>query len=85
MTSVSKQTRCPAGHGYIYIDPQANAFACAYTKGQTPPVNLLANDWRESWDRQNPCTRCTVGPMLEFNLLFQRPLTAVLESIRSYG
>ena len=79
------QTRCPAGHGYIYIDPQANAFACAYTKGQTPPVNLLANDWRESWDRQNPCTRCTVGPMLEFNLLFQRPLTAALESIRSYG
>jgi len=79
------KTRCPAGHGYIYIDPQGNAFACAYTKGQTPPVNLLANDWSEAWNRQNPCTRCTVGPMLEFNLLFQRPLSAALESIRSYG
>jgi MoaA/NifB/PqqE/SkfB family radical SAM enzyme len=78
-------TRCPAGHGYIYVDPQGKAFACAYTKGRTAPVDLLARDWREAWDRQHPCTRCTVGPMLEFNLLFQRPFAAALEALRSYG
>ncbi|HYC53966.1 MAG TPA: radical SAM protein [Candidatus Binatia bacterium] len=78
-------TRCPAGHGYIYIDPQGKAWACAYTKGLTKPVDLLSQDWQEAWTKDNPCTRCTVGPMLEFNLLFQRPLSAIREGIRTYG
>lgn len=76
--------RCPAGHGYLYVDPQGNAYPCAYTKGKTAPVNLLAADWREAWERQTPCTRCTVGPMLEFNMLFKSPLSAALESFHAY-
>jgi MoaA/NifB/PqqE/SkfB family radical SAM enzyme len=78
-------TRCPAGHGYLYVDPQGNAYSCAYTKGKMTPVNLLANDWRTAWDGHNPCTRCTVGPMLEFNMLFKRPFAAALEGLHSYG
>ena len=79
------ETRCPAGHGYLYIDPQGKAWSCAYTKGKTTPVDLLSQDWGTAWNRQNPCTKCTVGPMLEFNLLFRRPLTAALEGVRTYG
>ena len=79
------ETRCPAGHGYLYIDPQGKAWSCAYTKGKTTPVDLLSQDWGTAWNRQNPCTKCTVGPMLEFNLLFRRPLAAALEGVRTYG
>ena len=78
-------TRCPAGHGYLYVDPQGKAWSCAYTKGKMTPVDLLAQDWRTAWDGQNPCTKCTVGPMLEFNMLFQRPVAAALEGLRTYG
>src|SRR5262249_31163274 len=77
--------RCAAGRGYLYIDPQGRAYPCAYTKGKTVAVDLLANDWRQTWDREAPCNRCIVGPMLEFNLLFERPLASVVESIRAYG
>jgi MoaA/NifB/PqqE/SkfB family radical SAM enzyme len=77
--------RCPAGHGYLYIDPLGNAYPCTYTKGKMPPVNLLAHDWRTTWTRETPCTRCSVGPMLEFNMLFKRPLTTALQSLRTYG
>jgi len=77
--------RCPAGHGYLYIDPLGKAYPCAYTKGKTTPVDLLSQTWREAWDRETPCTRCTVGPMLEFNLLFQQPLATLPDSLRTYG
>jgi len=77
--------RCPAGRGYLYIDPQGKAYPCAYTKGKSEPVDLLATDWRDAWDRQHPCTRCSVGPMLEFNMLFQRPVASALEGLRAYG
>jgi MoaA/NifB/PqqE/SkfB family radical SAM enzyme len=77
--------RCPAGHGYLYVDPQGRAYPCAYTKGKTRPVDLLAYDWRRAWDREKPCSACTVGPMLEFNMLFKRPLVAARESLRAYG
>jgi MoaA/NifB/PqqE/SkfB family radical SAM enzyme len=77
--------RCPAGHGYLYVDPQGKAYPCAYTKGKTPPIDLLSDDWRTTWDREKPCSRCSVGPMLEFNLLYQRPMSTALEGIRSYG
>jgi MoaA/NifB/PqqE/SkfB family radical SAM enzyme len=76
---------CPAGHGYLYVDPLGRAYACAYTKGKMTPVDLLAHDWRTAWNREQPCTVCTVGPMLEFNMLFKRPLAAALEGFRSYG
>jgi MoaA/NifB/PqqE/SkfB family radical SAM enzyme len=77
--------RCPAGHGYLYVDPLGRAYPCAYTKGKTVPVDLLAHDWRQAWDREKPCSACTVGPMLEFNMLFKRPLVAAREGLRSYG
>lgn len=78
-------TRCAAGHGFLYVDPLGRAHPCAYTKGKTAPVDLLADDWRATWSRDTPCTRCSVGPMLEFNLLFQRPLASALASARTYG
>ncbi len=77
--------RCAAGAGYLYVDPLGKAYACAYTKGKMKPVDLLANDWRAEWNRETPCTTCAVGPMLEFNMLFQRPLAAALEGLRAYG
>ena len=79
------QERCPAGRGYLYVDPQGKAWACTYTKGKTTPIDLLADDWRTAWNRETPCTVCTVGPMLEFNMLFKRPLGAALEGLRAYG
>lgn len=78
-------TRCAAGHGFFYIDPHGRAYPCAYTKGKTAPVDLLAADWRTAWNGETPCTRCIVGPMLEFNLLYQRPLATALESARTYA
>lgn len=78
-------TRCAAGHGFLYVDPLGRAYPCAYTKGKTIAVDLLAEDWRTTWDRETPCSRCIVGPMLEFNLLFQRPLASAVESARTYA
>jgi MoaA/NifB/PqqE/SkfB family radical SAM enzyme len=78
-------TRCAAGRGYLYVDHLGRGYPCAYTKGKTEPVDLLAHDWRETWNRKTPCTACAVGPMLEFNLLFQRPFTAAVESARAYA
>ena len=77
--------RCPAGRGYLYVDPLGRAYACAYTKGKMTAVDLLADDWRHAWDRSTPCSRCIVGPMLEFNLLYKRPVAAALAGLRSYG
>lgn len=78
-------TRCAAGHGFFYIDPLGRAYPCAYTKGKTTFVDLLAADWRTAWDRETPCNRCIVGPMLEFNLLFQRPFATAVENARTYA
>jgi MoaA/NifB/PqqE/SkfB family radical SAM enzyme len=77
--------RCAAGHGFLYVDPLGKAYPCVYVKGKTTPVDLLAREWREAWDRETPCTRCSVGPMLEFNLLFQRPVAAAVEGVRAYA
>jgi len=77
--------RCAAGRGFLYVDPHGKAYPCVYVKGKTTPVDLLATGWREAWNRETPCTVCTVGPMLEFNLLFQRPLSAAVESVHSYA
>jgi MoaA/NifB/PqqE/SkfB family radical SAM enzyme len=79
------ETHCAAGNGFLYIDPHGKAYPCVYVKGKTTGVDLLVDGWRETWNRETPCTRCSVGPMLEFNLLFQRPLAAALESLRSYA
>jgi MoaA/NifB/PqqE/SkfB family radical SAM enzyme len=77
--------RCAAGRGYLYVDPRGRAYACAYTKGKMDPVDVLARDWRTAWDRHTPCTVCSVGPMLEFNMLFKRPLATLPETFRAYG
>lgn len=73
--------RCAAGRGYLFVDSSGDAFPCPYTKGHVKPVNLLAQNWAEGFNPQTPCTKCIVGPMLEFNLLFQKPLQATLGAL----
>lgn len=77
-------SRCGAGRGFLFVDPVGDAYPCAYTKGKTAPINLLRDDWRTAFGGETPCTRCSVGPMLEANLLFQRPLSAVIDAARTY-
>lgn len=77
--------RCAAGRGFVYVDPRGNAHACPYTRGKLPPVNLLRDTWQRGWSRETPCTQCRIGPMLEFNLLFQHPVATALDLWRPYG
>jgi MoaA/NifB/PqqE/SkfB family radical SAM enzyme len=81
----SPDDRCAAGRGFLFIDPEGNASPCAYTRGKMTPINLLSEDWRQAWDRETPCTRCSVGPMLELNLLFQKPLQSARSALQSYA
>ncbi len=74
--------RCAAGRGFLYVDPQGNASPCAFTKGKVEPVNLLEEDWRSGFSGTTPCTRCNVGPMLEFKLLYEKPVSASLAALR---
>ncbi len=76
--------RCAAGRGFLFVDPLGDAYPCAYTKGKTAPINLLRDDWRVRFSGETPCTQCSVGPMLEANLLFRHPLRSVLDAARSY-
>jgi MoaA/NifB/PqqE/SkfB family radical SAM enzyme len=78
-------TRCAAGRGFLFVDPLGNASPCTYTRGSTPSVNLLSEDWKRDWNRETNCTRCNVGPMLEFNLLYKHPIRAVVNAVRAYG
>jgi MoaA/NifB/PqqE/SkfB family radical SAM enzyme len=77
-------TRCAAGRAFLYVDPRGGAFPCPYTR-TTTPVDLLATRWEEAWSGETPCTRCNVGPMVEFNLLVRHPLGAALDVWRSYA
>jgi MoaA/NifB/PqqE/SkfB family radical SAM enzyme len=76
--------RCSASRGFLYIDPQGLAYPCAYTKGKTPAVDLLGDDWKSAVGRETPCSRCSVGPHLEFNLLYDKPIRTGLSLLRSY-
>jgi MoaA/NifB/PqqE/SkfB family radical SAM enzyme len=76
--------RCAASRGFLYVDPAGHAYPCAYTKGIAPPVDMLGDRWREAVGRETPCTRCSVGPYLEFNLLYQRPVRTGLSVAASY-
>ena len=78
------EVRCAASRGFLYVDPHGHAYPCAYTKGRTPPVDLLGDRWRDAVGRDTPCTRCSVGPYVEFNLLYQQPLRTGLSVLRSY-
>ncbi len=79
------ERRCAAGIGFLYVDPQGNAFPCAYTKGKVPPINLLRDDWRGPACGVTPCNDCAVGPMVEFNTLFRQPLRAAIDAAGSYA
>jgi MoaA/NifB/PqqE/SkfB family radical SAM enzyme len=79
------RVRCAAGWGFFYVDPHGHAWPCAYTKGKTTPVDMLGDAWRDALGQPTPCTRCSVGPYLEFNLLFQQPLRAALSLAGSYA
>jgi len=76
--------RCAASRGFLYVDPQGLAYPCAYTKGRAPAVDLLGDDWKSAVGRETPCTRCSVGPHLEFNLLYHKPIRTGLSLFRSY-
>jgi MoaA/NifB/PqqE/SkfB family radical SAM enzyme len=73
--------RCAAGRGFLYIDPLGDAYPCAFTNGMTEPINLLEENWRRAFPGKTPCTVCNVGPMLEFNLLFQNPMATSLDAL----
>jgi MoaA/NifB/PqqE/SkfB family radical SAM enzyme len=83
--SLDAGSRCLASRGFMYVDPHGDAYPCAYTKGKSTPVSMLGPDWRTAVDRELPCTRCSVGPYLEFNLLYQRPVRSALNVLRSYA
>jgi MoaA/NifB/PqqE/SkfB family radical SAM enzyme len=73
--------RCAAGRGFLFIDSSGYTFPCPYTKGSVEGVNLLTDDWNEKFNPSTPCTKCIVGPMLEFNLLFDKPVASVLSAV----
>ena len=79
------EASCLASRGFLYVDPRGDAYPCAYTKGISAPVSLLGPDWRNAVRRELPCTRCSVGPYLEFNLLYRKPVRALADLVRSYG
>ena len=75
------EARCSAGRGFLYVDPQGQAYACPYIKGKVKPISLLEEDWQLAFDGKTPCTRCNVGPMVEFNLLFEKPLASSVAAL----
>lgn len=75
--------KCAAGRGFLFVDATGTAFPCAYTKGKVEGINLLKEDWTKQFTGKTPCTKCIVGPMLEFNLLFDKPFTAVVNAFNS--
>jgi len=76
--------RCAASRGFLFIDPHGHAYPCAYTKGKAPAIDLLGDDWKSAVGRETPCSRCSVGPHLEFNLLYQQPIRTGLSLLGSY-
>lgn len=78
-------TRCAAGSGFLYVDAQGRAHPCIIVKGRAPSIDLLSDDWSRPAPETLPCQTCIVGPMLEFNLLFQQPWSAARSLVRAYG
>jgi Predicted Fe-S oxidoreductases len=75
--------QCAAGRGFLFVDATGAAYPCAYTKGKTEGINLLQDDWQTHFTGKTPCTKCIVGPMLEFNLLFDKPFASVANVLYS--
>ena len=78
------EQRCAAGHGFMFVDPHANAYPCGFIEGQVEPVNLLDDDWEHLRFPKLPCTTCAVGPYVEFNQLFRHPMSAPIAAARTY-
>jgi MoaA/NifB/PqqE/SkfB family radical SAM enzyme len=81
---VDPDERCAAGHGFMFVDPHANAYPCGFIEGQVPPVNLLDDGWESLRFPKPPCTTCAVGPYVEFNQLFRHPMLAPIAAARTY-
>lgn len=81
---VDPDRHCAAGRGFLYVDPAAGAYPCAYTKGKMEPVDMLGEGWRRALGRETPCTWCVVGPYLEFNLLYSKPLRTGVSLLGTY-
>jgi MoaA/NifB/PqqE/SkfB family radical SAM enzyme len=75
-------SKCAAGRGFLYVDASGFGFPCAYTTGMTKGINMLIEDWSKSF-KKTPCTKCIVGPMLEFNLLFSKPIPSIVNAIKN--
>ncbi|MCG3167493.1 MAG: Coenzyme PQQ synthesis protein E [Bacteroidia bacterium] len=73
--------RCMAGSGFISIDPSGTAYPCIFTKGKAEGINLMEHDWAEKFDKKTACTKCIVGPLLEYNLLFHKPVSSVIDAL----
>lgn len=74
--------KCMAGSGFISIDPSGLAYPCIFVQGKFDGIDLLENDWQEKFDKKTPCTDCIVGPLLEHNLLFRKPVSATFEALK---
>ncbi len=73
--------RCMAGSGFISIDPSGIAYPCIFTQGNFEGVDLMKYNWEDKFDGKTPCTTCIVGPLLEYNLLFKKPIRSTIEAL----
>lgn len=79
------RARCAAGYAFLYVDHRGEAYPCPYLKGKVRGISLLAPQGVKGLVLDLPCTRCAVGPMVEFNLLYQGPHRSLLDLYRGYG
>ncbi len=75
--------RCAAGRGFLFVDPTGIAYPCPFVQGHVDVegVDLMKYEWADKFNPKTPCTKCIVGAMLEFNLLYQKPLTSVAAAL----
>lgn len=78
-------SKCAAGFGYIYIDSEGIAYPCCLIKKAIPGVNLLSEDWIQSYKGGKPCNSCICGPYLQLNLLYTEPWKSITDLYSAYG
>jgi MoaA/NifB/PqqE/SkfB family radical SAM enzyme len=76
--------RCAAGYAFLYVDHEGRGYPCPYLKGKVPGISLITQRWQEHFTGATPCTRCAVGPMVEFNLLYSSPHRTLGDLYRGY-
>lgn len=74
-------TKCAAGRGFLFVDTEGMAYPCCYTKGRMEGIDLMKYDWNEKFDLTTPCTKCIAGPFLEYNLLYEKPVSSSLAAL----